>query len=199
MKHTILLMLSGMAGVLCCVVVLVFSGSMYRSEEVTGSLSNVVEQETGQMAVQSEQDAWEIGAVCMEQIALAVTSDSDVTLEIMKADEGKGVLSMRLSEHFIHPNGAADTVASERTAIVSGEVSEEETQWKVKFYKNREDMENDAETYKTYQIGDGCRLQSPAQPKDGEMEFVVWKDVNDYIADFSVPVEQDQVYYAQWR
>lgn len=88
---------------------------------------------------------------------------------------------------------------SERTAIVSGAVPEEETQWKVKFYKNREDMENHAETYKTYQIGDGCHLQSPAEPKDGEMEFVVWKDVNDYIADFSVPVEQDQVYYAQWR
>lgn len=199
MKQMILLMLSGMAGVLCCVVVLVFSGSMYRSEEAAGSLSNVVEQETGQMAVQSEQDAWEIGAVCTEQIALALTSDSDVTLEIMKADAGKGVLSMRLSEHFIHPNGAADTVASERTAIVSSEVSEEETQWEVKFYKNREDMENDAETYKTYQIGDGCRLQSPAEPQDGEMEFVVWKDVNDYIADFSVPIEQNQVYYAQWR
>lgn len=199
MKHMILLMLSGMAGVLCCVVVLVFGGSMYRSEEAAGSLSNVVEQEAGQMAVQSEQDVWEIGAVCMEQIALALTSDSDVTLEIMKADAGKGVLSMRLSEHFIHPNGATDTVASERTAIVSGEVSEEETRWEVKFYKNREDMENDAEIYKTYQIGDGCRLQSPAEPQDGEMEFVVWKDINDYIADFSVPIERDQVYYAQWR
>lgn len=65
MKHTILLMLSGMAGVLCCVVVLVFSGSMYRSEETASSLSNVVEQEVGQMITgqnrmygKSEQSAW---------------------------------------------------------------------------------------------------------------------------------------------
>ncbi len=38
----------------------------------------------------------------------------------------------------------------------------------------------------------------PEEPGSAAEGFLGWKDVNDYIADFSLPVEQERVYYAQW-
>ena len=52
--------------------------------------------------------------------------------------------------------------------------------------------------YKVYQVYEGERLAEPVQPITEDREFLGWRDANDYMADFTQPVEQDVVYYAEW-
>ena len=52
---------------------------------------------------------------------------------------------------------------------------------------------------KKYMVYSGKNVTAPKNPSEEDKTFAGWKDGNDYLADFSVPVEQDVTYYAVWN
>lgn len=135
----------------------------------------------------------------MQHLAVISDDDADMMVEVAKADEKKGVLSIRVKKLFQYPNGRTGETVCQRTVIVNRSVNQGEMQCRVEFYKNKQDMETGMDCLKRYQIGKGEKIHSPAEPVTDRKRFMCWRDSNDYIADFSQPVEGDRFYYAEWQ
>lgn len=195
----IVLLMSGFAGVLFCVLVLVFGGKLCRGEEVSCILPNSMEKSVEWAGNASGVCDRELIASCMESLAVSMDSDSGLAVRVMKADGEKGMLSVKVQERFRHPNGGEDMVWEERTALFNRCMEEEKKQYEVRFYRNREAVGNSEQAYKVFIIEEGGCFVPPVNPTEKTAVFVEWRDVNDYIADFTVPVAENRIYYAVWR
>lgn len=195
----IVLLISGFAGVLLCVLVMAFGGKLCRSEEVSCILPNSMEKSVEWAGTVSGVRDWELLAACMESLAVSIDSDSALAVRVMKADGEKGMLSVKLQEKFRHPNGGEDAVWEERTALLDRCIEEETAQYEVRFYRNREITGNSEAAYKVYVVKEGGFIVPPVNPTEETAVFVEWRDINDYIADFAVPVTENRIYYAVWR
>ena len=67
------------------------------------------------------------------------------------------------------------------------------------FYRNKTDMLGEGICYKSIVVREGDRIHPPAEPAGAGAYFAGWRDINDYMADFSCPVEQKLTYYADWE
>lgn len=168
-------------------------------EEVSAA---AVEEEVFAAAV--EEEAYSDGGIavaeCIQYLVAALDTDSKVQVDVMKSDTKKGVLAIRVTENFKHPNGKDGTVTCDRIAIWEREIVEEEEteQYEVKFYRTKADMAAEENCYKAYTVREGDRISAPAAPRVEGAVFAGWRDGNDYVADFSEPIEQNQAYYAEW-
>ena len=97
---------------------------------------------------------------------------------------------MRMSGAYIHPNGMKGSTEWERV-VIREEGAEKEAMkvCEVSFYMNKEAMSGEKECYKKYYVPKGGKVTMPVEPQKAGMVFAGWRDVNDYIADFSQPVE----------
>ena len=201
MKNVVMMIVSGMVGVLALGFLMTVCGNMNRYVETQSILPSAMEKTVEQMVLQdgAGYGEGEAVAVCLESIAAAVDRDSDILVSIYKEDVKKGVLAMKIIEPFRYPNGRIGTVECDRTVIYNRLQRSEDEDCLVRFYRSREAMLKEENCYKTYVVKEGERLLSPAEPTGEEAVFVGWRDVNDYIADFSLPVERDLIYYAEWE
>lgn len=200
MKNMILLLISGCAGVLLVILVQVFAGRMYRGEETAGVLPGAVEKSVELTGSGGEDFAgYELQALCAQRLILSMDSDSGLRMQVMKADAKKGVLSIRLEEIFRHPNGGTDIAGEARTALLDRSVQESPIRYQVRFYRDREALESRSAAYKVCTVEEGDCIMQPAAPAGDGTVFAEWRDSNDYIADFAVPVTEDRVYYAVWE
>lgn len=201
MKNGVILLLSGVMGILMLAVVMTICGNMNHSVELQENMStameasvkNIREQETGQSDAQMLSE-------CIESIVLAVDSETEAAVEVYQADAGKGILSLRTVGSYIHPNGMEGDTEWERTLIYEkrGEAEEMET-YKISFYMSKEELLGRGTCYKSYSVMEGECITSPVEPQKSGMVFAGWKDSNDYMADFSQPVLQNLCYYAAWE
>lgn len=202
MKNVVMMLVSGMLGILSLAIVMAICGKMNRSVEVQSNLSSAVEMSVEQMASMEGTgffDANEAVVECIESMAAAMDTDSEMTVKVYQADAGKGVLAVRVVEQFLHPNGKAGTTEWQRIAIYNRREEDETVSYRVRFYKSREEMLGEGNCYKAYVVQEGEHILSPAEPVVQGAVFAGWKDVNDYMADFSEPVEEDRCYYAEWE
>lgn len=202
MKNVVMMLVSGMLGILSLALAMTICGRMNRSVEVQSNLSSAVEMSVEQMASADEArnyDENEAVVECIESMAAAMDTDSDVTVKVYQADAGKGVLAIKVVEEFLHPNGEAGTTEWQRIAIYNRRKEAETACYQIRFYRNREEMLGEGTCYKTYTVQEGEQILSPAGPTVQGAAFAGWRDVNDYIADFSQPVEEDRCYYAEWE
>lgn len=202
MKNMVMMFVSGMLGILFLAIVMTICGRMNRSIEVQSNLSSAVEMSVEQMVSVDESegfDANEAVVECIESVAAAMDTDSEMTVKVYEADAEKGVLAIKAIEQFLHPNGKTGTTEWQRIAIYNRRKETGAECCEVRFYKSREEMLGGGKCYKTYVVGEGEYLLSPAEPMAQGASFAGWKDVNDYFADFSQPVEEDRCYYAEWE
>lgn len=200
MKNVVMLIASGMMGVLILAIVMTIGGAMNRREEVESNLSAAMEK-TIERAVESTAENYDWKAVAAEYtqcMAYSIDTDSKVYMNVYQIDAQKGVLAMRITELFQHPNGKEGKAKEQRTVIYNQVKEEEEQYYKVQFYNSKEDMLAGKACYKSYTLLEGERVGTPVQPQNAGALFLGWKDKNDYFADFSVPIEQDLIYYASW-
>lgn len=201
MKHAMLILVSGILGVLTLAVVLTIGGAMNRRNEVWSNLSYTMEETVERIASDTElvdKDMLAVAA-CVESMAYAMDTDSDITVEVYQADMQKGVLAMKVIEAFRHPNGKSGMAEWERTVIYNQRESDEPEKYEVRFYQNREMMLREESCYKTCEVLGGEHIMPPAEPRAAGLAFGGWVDTNGYMADFSQPVEQNLVYYAAWE
>lgn len=201
MKNAVMILVSGILGVLTLAVVMTIGGSMNRRAEVQGNLSSAMEMTVAQMTEKVNTSYADKAAVAQSIacMAAAMDTDSDVTVQVYQADMQKGVLSMKFTENFRHPNTKTGVAEWERT-VICNKVKEVHTEsYEVRFYPNREMMLQEGMCYKVYEMQEGDHILPPVEPQMEGVSFAGWMDRNDYMADFSLPVSQNLVYYAAWE
>lgn len=195
MKNIVMIIVSALLGIITLTIVMTVSGRMNRSMELQSGLPSVIEETVANMAVNknySINNANEYAADLAENLSLQLDADSDITVEVMKADKEKGILSVRVTADFHHPNGNPGKVQCERTVVLNKVDSPEPKQYQVQFFLGDKE-------YKIYTLYENDAITAPCAPKAEGMQFAGWKDANGYLADFSLPVEQDMTYYADWQ
>lgn len=201
MRNTIMILMSAILGLITAAAVMAIGGRMNHNVELQSNLSSVVEKTVGEAAngTGTAADDEKMLAACVENLAVALDTDTEVTVEVMEADRKKGILAVRVKEKFMYPNGRTGNVQWERIAIRNQMEEETTEQYEVRFYESRAEMTGKGAYYKSYTVQEGERILAPVTPEKEDAAFVCWKDSKDYIADFSQPVQQNLVYYAQWR
>ena len=142
---------------------------------------------------------WAAVAECVEIMAAGAETDSVMEISVYGVDVRKGILAMRAEEQFFHPDGREASTAWERTVIYNRRTEEEPVCYEVRFYRSKTDMLGEQNCYKAYTIQEGQGILAPMAPDQEGAQFAGWLDFNDYIADFSQPVEQSCSYYADWE
>ena len=201
MKNAVMIFVSVIVGILTLAVIMTILGRMNRSTELKSSLSTVMEKTVTHMMTENCQQTdtgGEVVAESMEMLSVATDADSGITLQVMKADLKKGILAVRVQEEFRQLNGSTGVEEWDRTILWDRCEIQEPEYFSVRFYRTKEEMNRGGNCYKKFLIRGGDRIRMPEEPGSAAEGFLGWKDVNDYIADSSLPVEQERVYYAQW-
>lgn len=202
MKHIVFGLVSGCMTILFVVTLLTLMNRNVRREELENSLAEAMET----AMLERYARGWEekgLEEQLVQYLMGQIESDSEVTVEILVADEEKGLLSVKAVECFRYLTGQEGKVECMRTILADREEQETEQQaarqHTVRFYLSREDMEQGKASYKQMVLWHGDCLIRPGEPvlPEGEDKtFVEWRDAGDYLADFSQCVEEDLCYYA---
>ena len=201
MKNGVMLLVSGAIGILVFAMAMTICGHMNRSTELQENLSTAAE---GALQEGAEGD-WikndrALLAECVGRMAVALDADTDIVIDVFGIDSQKGILALRMSGNYKHPNGMKGSTEWDRVVIrENGEEKEAMKVCEVSFYMNKEAMSDGKECYKKYYVPKGEQVIMPVEPQKDGMVFAGWRDVNDYIADFSQPVDQRISYYAAWE
>lgn len=204
MKNIVMMLVSGILGVLTLAIVMTIFGRVNRSVELQGNLSSAMEMtlerrmELEEGGAFSDESAMAV-AECVEHMAAVMDADTGLTVKVYLADMEKGVLSMKTIAEYRHPDGTDGTAEWERTVIYNRISEEEPDYYEVSFYRNKADMLGEGLCYKSMVVREGDCIHPPAEPAAAGAGFAGWRDINDYIADFSRPVEQRLTYYADWE
>lgn len=121
MKNIVTMITSTILGVITLMIVMTLQGRMNRSMEIESTLPEIVEEVTVDRMEQSSYSIDEADvyfAELAQNLTIAIDSDSNIKIEIMKLDVETGALSIRVTEEFRHPNGRVGTVDCERTVIL---------------------------------------------------------------------------------
>lgn len=204
MKHMVLGVLSGGIVILFVAVLLTMQHKNVRKEELEQSLTEAME--TTMQMVQADADrdytSEDMRTLLIRNLVPQMNSDSELTVRIVEADAEKGLLSVEVEEQFSYPGGKQGRIECFRTILAE---REEEEKWEenidmhtVTFYRSKEEMEQGKSYYKKMEIQNGDACISPAEPisDDLKKKFLEWRDSQDYLADFSQCVEENQTYYA---
>ena len=195
MKNTVLAIISAILGVLTLMIVMTIYGRVNRSMELKSSLSSVVEETVENMALNSKyciSNTNEFLADLVENLAIILDAQSDIEVDILQCDKERGILAVKVAVSYLYPNGNKGMVECERTVILNKQQEYVPEQYQVEFYVEEE-------LYKKYSVKEESAICAPANPKEGGKLFYGWLDVNGNLADFSIPVKQDAVYYADMR
>ncbi len=202
MKNIAAMITTIMLGVLLLLVVLSLAGRMNRSAELESNLASVVEETVENMALDPKYEIHnekEFLSDFTEHLSARLDASAEVCVEIEKAGEKEGILSVKVTETFLHPNGKSGTVSCHRTVILEKCREEEAQEIAITFYSSKEEMEKGGICYKSYRIKKGSRILSPLPPEKAGKTFDGWRDAAGNRADLSAAVKQDSSYYAAWK
>ncbi len=200
MKNGVMLLVSGAIGILVFAMVMTICGHMDRSTELQENLSTAAEGALqGAVHGNAIKNDHALLAECIGRMAVALDADTDMVIDVFGIDSKKGILALRMSGAYIHPNGMKGSTEWQRV-VIREEGAEKEAMkvCEVSFYMSKEAMSGEKECYKKYYVPKGGKVTMPVEPQKDGMVFAGWRDVNDYIADFSQPVDQRISYYAAW-
>lgn len=201
MKNGMLILLSALLGGILLAVVVTIGGDVNRSVELEENMSGAVEGAVAEIRY-GEENVYtdEMLGDWLSQMAVAFDADMDIEVRVYQADAAKGIMSVCAIGNYRHLNGTKGDTAWERTVIYEGNGGEEQMSiCKVRFYENKELLTTQGNCYKEFEVLSGASIAQPhISEKEGRI-FAGWRDVNDYIADFSQPILEDISYYAVWE
>lgn len=196
MKNVIMIIISAIVGGLMLLMGMTICGRTNRSMEVTGSLSASVEKTIDNLALEKKYDISDMNeyvADMVQSLSDALDADAEVSVEVTGMDKEKRILGLKITVTYRHPNGNIGTLTYDKTVVLDGKEAEAPAEaYTVSFYLSKEDMLSGENCYKSSQVLSGDVATVPALPSG----TTGWKDANDYIADFTVPVTEGRLYYA---
>lgn len=173
-------------------IVMTINGRMNRSMELKSNLSSVVEETIENMMLNPKyeiQNTNEFIADLIENLILTLDAVSDVKVDILQCDKERGILSVKVTLIYMHPNGNPGSVTCEKIAIFNKVVEEKKEKYRVTFLVG-EDL------YKEYVVLDGTVLVRPVEPNVSEGTFLDWIKEDGSIMDFSKPITEDVICFA---
>lgn len=193
MKNMMLIMMSTLLGAMMLLLVMIIYGRIDRSMELNSNLPSAVEETVENLihnrkyVIQNEE---EFVADFVESFIYTLDAKSDILLDIWQCDVEKGILSVKVSAKYQHPNGRNGRVTCERTVILEErEMQEKIPQYKIVFYVG-------ADIYKIYQVEENSVINAPANPyKEGKI-FLYWLNEEGIKVNIEESVTKDSVYYA---
>lgn len=200
MKNVVTMIVNVALGVILLLILLTISGRMNRSMEVKSNFSSIAEEIVENMGDGVAYDSVRMAeADFLKQFSERLDGTAELTVEVEKADVERGLLAVNVTETFKHPNGETGKITDNRIVILNQLEVPEQKEFTVKFYLSKEEMRSGGNCYKCYRFYEGDMVQYPAAPEKQGALFDGWRDSSDYMADFSVPVQQDMIYYAAWK
>lgn len=201
MKNGVLILFSALLGGILSAVVMTIGEDMNRSVELEENMSGAVEEAVAEIGYREETVYTdEMLGDCVSQMAVVFDSDTDIEVRVYQADAVKGILSVRALGNYKHLNGTKGDTSWERTVIYEENGEEERmSNCKVRFYEDKELLTAQGKCYKEFVVSNGASIAEPGIPEKEGRTFAGWRDVNDYIADFSQPILEDISYYAVWE
>lgn len=120
MKQVVFGVTAGMLVVMFLGLIITVHGRTIRANEAGESLEHAMRTAMEQLADESYTfaDREEFIADFLEALLIQISSDSDLTLNVLHADEARGLLSVELVEHYRHPNGEIGAVSIQRTILL---------------------------------------------------------------------------------
>jgi len=187
-------------------------GRAVRDDEAEESLSEAVESTMTALFSGNEQygilDNEKFVADFLRELSLQLGSDSELSVEVEKADYEKGMLSIKVTEKYTHPNGNEGVVEAYKTVIYDKESIKNKEPAIVSFYRTKADMEGGAEPYKTLKAVPGETVFAPDAPEHPanawKFHFVQWVDAGGHaIGPEGLLVEEGQdaggyAFYAEY-
>ena len=177
-------------------------GREARSTELESGLSSVVEETVENLMLSGNYEIEEYHfflADFMENLSVLLDTDSDIIINVIKADNEKGILSVEIEEKYRHINGREGSAICRKTVLFNRPLEEPERSFQIRFYRTKEELENGGSSYKSCLVSEGDVINAPAGPEQEGTAFRRWMEENDAPADFTQPVTEDKNYYAQWN
>lgn len=122
MKNIVLVFVNVFLGILTLMMVMTVYGRMHRSIELNSNLSSAVEETVENMTVNKKYDIHntdEFLADFIQTFLMALDAQSDIMIDVLQCDKEKGILDIRVTASYLHPNGKKGTVTCERTVILN--------------------------------------------------------------------------------
>lgn len=153
-----------------------------REQEIQSTLSSAVEDTVNTMMeskIYTIDDQDEFIADFIEALSINLQSNADIEVDILQADHEKGLLSVKVTEHFKHINGNDGTVDCTKTIIFNKTPEQTTPIYTVTCYLHDQ-------VYKVYCISENEPIILPTvadkwQDSDGNLigsDFVVTQDIN---------------------
>ncbi len=182
------------------------SGRASRSNENTNALVTAIDDSLKNVM---EQNAYEISnsnefvADFVEALLMQYESDSEITVNILKQDMEKGLLSVEVNEKYKHPNGKEGTVSVQRTVIFDKKEVEKARPCKACFYLSKEDMQSEDSSYencyKIYDVDAGDEITVPSNPQLEGKIFQCWKNAEGEVIGNAQQIDTDMSFYAVFK
>ena len=120
MKNIVGLIAAVFLGAITILSVMASTGRSSREAELTESLPPAVEEAVSQLMDTKSYDIADRKQFIMdlaECLSDLIDSDGEIRIEVQNADLEKGLLSVRVTEIYKHPNGKTGTISCERSVI----------------------------------------------------------------------------------
>ena len=133
MKHIIY----GFGGTLLAIILIIttvtISGKMTRKKEITTSLTSALDQsiqtlkQTKKYTIQNKE---EFVSDVLQNLLVTIENNSDIKIEIMSADEEKGLLGIKVTEYYKNPNNSIGSTSCSKIVLFD---NEEDSGYSVKY------------------------------------------------------------------
>lgn len=193
---------------LLILIVSTISGKTTREVEMENNLSTAVEQALQDILTNGGYeinkydiaDNDEFAAEFMQCLMVHLQTDADVTVDIIEIDKEKGILSLKVTETYMHPNGNKGTLSYTRTVILDDyKTPSKYSNVTVTFMLN----ENTVYKKEVLQIENNCGeyiypvLNKPSFPEDKNIKWTTKINDTGSIINFNnYKVKEDIVLYA---
>ena len=197
MKNITVFIYATVIGVIILFIVMTIGGKTNRSMELKSNMPSAVETALESSMVKQNYEVnnnSELLADYAETMAMAVDSNADLGIDVMNINYAQGLLSVKTSEKFKHPNGNDGSVSDQRTVILNKLVEEEKHVYTVRYYKTADDV--GITLYKKYEVQEGTSVPVPVDPIMEEKTFSGW--IGSAGESLSDPVTADLIIYGEW-
>lgn len=139
----------------------------------------------------------------LQGLLLNLKSTSEITINILAADEEKGLLSVEVLETYQHINGKTGMVSAYRTVLFDTMKKEDTNNCNIYLYLSKSDVESEDGTYKKcYKICTVVEGSNFTQPKSPSLEgkvFKEWCTLDGIVIDNSFVINDDIFAYAVYE
>lgn len=107
-------------------IVMTISGKTTREVELEDNLASATEQTLQEVLTNSKyttnkcdiKNDDEFVGIFLERLLINLNAEGDVTVDIVNADKDRGILSLKVTEKYTHPNGETGTIQYTKTVVL---------------------------------------------------------------------------------